>query len=113
MHTRFSSLPSLVAAIALVVGCSSPHDSTLAEYTRWYDNARAQAQAGAMDWSLFYQQSFDRLTALPPSLQQDARLENTVLMLSLARKFEAREIGPQQFALERSALESDLQARLR
>lgn len=115
-HIRFSPLPSLSAlavALAVIVGCSSPRDNTLTEYTRWYDGAVAQAQAGALAWSQFYQQSFDRLTALPPSLQQDARLENTVLMLSLARKFEAREIDPQQFALERTQLESDLQARLR
>lgn len=116
MHTRFSPLHGLcglVAALALAVGCSSPRDNALTEYTRWYDNAVAQAQAGALAWSQFYQQSFDRLTALPPSLQQDARLENTVLMLSIARKYEAQEIGPQQFALERTQLESDLQARLR
>jgi hypothetical protein len=117
VYIRFASLRTglcaLAAALALFVGCSSPHDNALAEYSRWYDGAVAQAQAGALAWSQFYQQSFDRLTALPSSLQQDARLESTVLMLSLARKYEAQEIGAQQFALERTQLETDLQARLR
>ena len=78
-----------------------------------YDGARAQAQAGAMSWSELYKQSFDRLTALPPSLQQDTRLENTVLLLSVARKLESNEISPQQFAMERDDIETQLQARLR
>lgn len=83
------------------------------EFARWHENARAQAQAGALSWSEFYKQSFDRLTALPPSLQQDTRLENTVLLLSTARKYEANEITAQQFASERDHIETQLQARLR
>lgn len=110
------SAPHPWAALALLVGlmgCSSPRDGALEEFSRWHDNARAQAQAGALSWSELYKQSFDRLTALPPSLQQDTRLENTVLLLSTARKFEANEISAQQFAAERNDIESQLQARLR
>lgn len=106
-----------MAAMALVttalLGCSSPRDNALEEFARWHDNARAQAQAGALSWSELYRQSFDRLTALPPSLQQDTRLENTVLLLSMARKFESNEISAQQFASERDDIETQLQARLR
>ncbi len=102
-----------LALLGMLVGCSSPRDGTLEEFSRWHDNARAQAQAGALSWSELYKQSFDRLTALPPSLQQDTRLENTVLLLSMAHKFEANEISAQQFAAERSDIESQLQARLR
>jgi hypothetical protein len=102
-----------LALLGVVAGCSSPRDGALEEFSRWHDNARAQAQAGALSWSELYKQSFDRLTALPPSLQQDTRLENTVLLLSMARKFEANEISAQQFAAERSDIESQLQARLR
>lgn len=97
----------------MLLGCSSPRDGALEEFSRWHDSAHAQAQAGALSWSELYKQSFDRLTALPPSLQQDTRLENTVLLLSMARKFEANEISAQQFAAERSDIESQLQARLR
>ncbi|MBV7540965.1 hypothetical protein KW835_07680 [Acidovorax sp. sic0104] len=96
-----------------MLGCTSPRDGTLDEFARWHDTARAQAQAGTMSWSEFYRQSFDRLTALPPSLQQDTRLENTVLLLSTARKYEAHEITAQQFASERDHIESQLEARLR
>ncbi|KQO12666.1 hypothetical protein ASF11_16155 [Acidovorax sp. Leaf76] len=102
-----------MAVAAAVLGCSSPRDGNLDEFARWHEGARAQAQAGALSWSEFYRQSFDRLTALPPSLQQDTRLENTVLLLSTARKYEAQEISAQQFALERDHIESQLQARLR
>ena len=111
---RFFARP--VAATALLVamgGCTSPRDGSLEEFGRWHDGARAQAQAGALSWSELYKQSFDRLTALPPSLQQDTRLENTVLLLSTARKYEANEITAQQFALEREHIETQLQARLR
>ena len=99
--------------VAALAGCSSPRDVALEEFARWHDNARAQAQAGMLSWSELYKQSFDRLTALPSSLQQDTRLENTVLLLSTARKFEANEIDAQQFAAEREHIETQLQARLR
>lgn len=97
---------------AALMGCSSPRDTTLDEFARWQDSARAQAQAGTLSWSELYRLSFDRLAAMPPSLQQDTRLENTVLLLSTARKFEANEITAQQFAAEREHIETQLQARL-
>ena len=100
-------------AAVLALGCSSTRDGTLDEFVRWHDGARAEAQAGTLSWSEFYRQSFDRLTALPPSLQQDTRLENTVLLLSTARKYEAQEISAQQFSAERDHIERQLQARLR
>lgn len=110
--------PAAVAAMAvslaaLAVACSSPRESSLDEFTRWHDSAKAQAQAGALMWSEFYKQSFDRLTALPPSIQQDTRLENTVLLLSTARKYEASEITALQFNTEREHIETQLEARLR
>ena len=116
-HSRFYVTPmaalALAAALGALQGCSSPRDSALEEFARWQDHARAQAQAGTLGWSDFYRQSFDRLTALPPSLQQDTRLEHTVLMLSTARKFEANELSAQQFAAQRDSFESQLQSRLR
>ncbi|RZJ58256.1 MAG: hypothetical protein EON49_14300 [Acidovorax sp.] len=102
-----------MAVAAVVLGCTSPRDGALDEFSRWHDGARAQAQAGTLTWSEFYRQSFDRLTAMPPSLQQDTRLENTVLLLSTARKYESQEISAQQFASERDHIENQLQARLR
>jgi hypothetical protein len=102
----------MVVLAASLAGCSSPRDNALEEFGRWHDNARAQAEAGRLSWSELYRQSFDRLTALPPSLQQDTRLENTVLLLSTARKYEANEISAQQFASERDHIETQLQARL-
>jgi len=66
-----------------------------------------------LPWSELYKQSFDKLTALPPSIQQDTRLENTVLLLSTARKYEANEITALQFASERDHIEHRLEARLR
>lgn len=114
LRPLFTAHPwAALALLGVLAGCSSPRDGALEEFSRWHDNARAQAQAGALSWSELYKQSFDRLTALPPSLQQDTRLENTVLLLSMARKFEANEISAQQFAAERSDIESQLQARLR
>ena len=104
---------ALLALAAVAAGCTSPKEGAVDEFARWHENARAQAQAGALSWSEFYKQSFDRLTALPPSLQQDTRLENTVLLLSTARKYEANEITAQQFASERDHIETQLQARLR
>ncbi|CAN7285689.1 hypothetical protein [Acidovorax sp. LjRoot117] len=113
-HTLRNAWPiAAMAVAAAVLGCSSPRDGNLDEFARWHEGARAQAQAGTLSWSEFYRQSFDRLTALPPSLQQDTRLENTVLLLSTARKYEAQEISAQQFASERDHIESQLQARLR
>lgn len=114
-YSPISASRLLVAAVLLaaVTGCSSPRDVALEEFTRWHDRARAQAQAGMLTWSELYKQSFDRLTALPSSLQQDTRLENTVLLLSTARKYEANEIDAQQFAAEREHIETQLQARLR
>jgi hypothetical protein len=109
------ALTPVVLVLALA-GCSTPQtpeDATLDEFARWHENARAQAQAGALRWSDLYKQSFDRLTALPPSLQQDTRLENTVLLLSTARKYEANEMSAQQFASERDHIETRLEARLR
>ena len=103
----------MAALLALGLGCTSPRDGAMDEFSRWHDNAHAQAQAGALGWSEFYKQSFDRLTALPSSLSQDRRLENTVLLLSTARKFESHEISAQQFAVERTDIETQLQARLR
>jgi hypothetical protein len=95
------------------VACSAPQDHALEEFSQWHDNARLQARAGLLRWSELYRESFDRLTALPSSFQQDSRLENTVLLLSTARKFEANEITAQQFAAEQGAIEARLQARLR
>jgi hypothetical protein len=106
------AVPAIAIAMALI-GCTSPRDVALDEFTRWHDGARAEAQAGTLSWSELYKQSFDRLTALPPSLQQDTRLENTVLLLSTARKYEANEIDAQQFAIEREHIETQLEARLR
>ena len=102
-----------VSLSALLAGCSSPREGSLDEFARWHDNAKAQAQAGALMWSEFYKQSFDRLTALPPSMQQDTRLENTVLLLSTARKYESSEITALQFNTEREHIETQLEARLR
>lgn len=122
MNPRFLNLdrkgPAAAAAMALAlaalaVACSSPRESSLDEFTRWHDSAKAQAQAGALMWSEFYKQSFDRLTALPPSIQQDTRLENTVLLLSTARKYESSEITAMQFNSERESIETQLEARLR
>ena len=99
-----------------VAGCSTPQgpeETTLDAFTRWQESARAQAHAGVLRWSELYKESFDRLTALPPSLQQDTRLENTVLLLSTARKYEANEMSAQQFASERDHIETQLEARLR
>lgn len=123
MNPRFLILdrksPAVLAATlavslsALLAGCSSPRDASLDEFARWHDSAKAQAQAGALAWSEFYKQSFDRLTALPPSMQQDTRLENTVLLLSTARKYESSEITAMQFNTERESIETQLEARLR
>ncbi|MCE1194260.1 MAG: hypothetical protein LWW96_19110 [Acidovorax sp.] len=110
---HFSSFLWAAALAGALSGCAHPRDGTLEEFARWHDNARAEAEAGLLSWSELYKQSFDRLTALPPSLQQDTRLENTVLLLSTARKFEAHEISAQQFATERDHIETQLQARLR
>lgn len=114
LHSFRTTWPLVaVMAAVLALGCSSTRDGTLDEFVRWHDGARAEAQAGTLSWSEFYRQSFDRLTALPPSLQQDTRLENTVLLLSTARKYEAQEISAQQFSAERDHIERQLQARLR
>lgn len=114
LHSFRTTWPLVaVMAAVLAMGCSSTRDGTLDEFVRWHDGARAEAQAGTLSWSEFYRQSFDRLTALPPSLQQDTRLENTVLLLSTARKYEAQEISAQQFSAERDHIERQLQARLR
>lgn len=114
LHSFRTTWPLVaVMAAVLALGCSSTRDGTLDEFVRWHDGARAEAQAGTLSWSEFYRQSFDRLTALPPSLQQDTRLENTVLLLSTARKYEAQEISAQQFSAERDYIERQLQARLR
>ena len=114
LHSFRTTWP-LVAVMpaVLALGCSNTRDGTLHEFVRWHDGARAEAQAGTLSWSEFYRQSFDRLTALPSSLQQDTRLENTVLLLSTARKYEAQEISAQQFSAERDHIERQLQARLR
>jgi hypothetical protein len=103
----------VTALLGVLAGCSSPRDSSLEEFAHWHDGARALAEAGMLGWSELYKQSFDRLTALPSSLQQDTRLENTVLLLSTARKYEAQELSAQQFASERDHIETQLQARLR
>ena len=105
-----------MALLVALGGCSTPQsseDATLDAFTRWHESARAQAHAGVLRWSDLYKESFDRLTALPPSLQQDTRLENTVLLLSTARKYEANEMSAQQFASERDHIETQLEARLR
>lgn len=106
-------LLALTTVTAALVSCTSTRDVALEEFARWHDNARAQAQAGTLPWSELYKQSFDRLTALPPSIQQDTRLENTVLLLSTALKYEANEIDAQQFAIQREHWETQLQERLR
>ena len=114
LHSFRTTWPLVaVMAAVLALGCSSTRDGTLDEFVRWHDGARAEAQAGTLSWSEFYRQSFDRLTALPSSLQQDTRLENTVLLLSTARKYEAQEISAQQSSAERDHIERQLQARLR
>lgn len=46
-------------------------------------------------------------------MQQDTRLENTVLLLSTARKYESSEITALQFNTERENIETQLEARLR
>lgn len=105
---------SALAALALgLAACSAPQDRALEEFAQWHDSARTQARAGVLRWSELYRESFDRLTALPSSFQQDSRLENTVLLLSTARKFEANEMTAQQFAVEQSDIEARLQARLK
>lgn len=109
---RFRFLAGLVL-VGSLWGCSSPRDNAWEEFSRWHDGAHAQAQAGSMSWTEFYKQSFDRLAAMPSSFQQDKRLENTVLLLSTARKFEAKEISAQQFALQRTDIETQLQAATR
>ena len=123
MNPRFltpdrKSMAALAATLAvslsaLLASCSSPREGSLDEFAHWHDKAKAQAQAGALMWSEFYKQSFDRLTALPPSMQQDTRLENTVLLLSTARKYESSEITALQFNTEREHIETQLEARLR
>ena len=111
-RTAMARALAAIAVMAAAAGCTSPRDGSLEEYVRWHDGAYARAQAGLLRWSELYKQSFDRLTALPPSLQQDTRLENTILLLSTARKYEANEISAQQVVLERQSIENQLQARL-
>jgi hypothetical protein len=113
LSSRCKASFAALALLAGMAGCTSPRDATLDEFARWQQDARVQAQAGALSWSEFYKQSFDRLTAMSPSLQQDTQLENTVLLLSTARKFEAAEMSAQQFAQEREHIETRLEARLR
>lgn len=93
-------------------GCAEPSDSGWAAFVAWQQDARRQALEGVLHWSTLYQQSFDRLTAMPPSMAQDTYLENTVLLLSVARKYEAREMDAQQFAQVREQIERQLAARL-
>lgn len=120
-HTRNEGAPGDmgwsgpgVAALAAVLVCTTPFGGTLDDdYQQWYDNTRQQAQSGRLAWSQFYQLNYDRLTALPPSLQQDARIESTLLLLSIARKYEADELSAPQFTSTRMHLEERLQERLR
>ena len=100
-------------ALGFLGGCASHAEESVEAFSRWHDTARRQAEKGALQWSDFYQQSFDRLAALSPSLQQDTLLEKTVLLLSHARKYEARELTSQQFDAERAVIETQLAARLR
>lgn len=113
-HLRTLLYPTAAAAMALgcLGGCSTPSEGSLEAFSRWHDSAHRHAENGALQWSDFYQQSFDRLSALTPSLQQDARLEKTTLLLSHARKYEARELTPQQFNAERQVIETQLAARM-
>lgn len=103
---------ALAASLGLS-GCAEPADSGWTSFMAWQQDARRQALQGVLHWSALYQQSFDRLTALPPSMAQDTYLENTVLLLSVARKYEAREMDAQQFAQAREQIERQLAARLR
>lgn len=109
--------PGLMAAGALLIsvclaGCTRPRDGW-EEFARWHDTSVAQAEAGLLRWSELYQQSFDRLAALPPSFRQDSSLEQTVLLLSNAQKYEAAEISAQQFNTERQLIEQRQWALLR
>lgn len=99
------------SAAALLASCATTAES-LHGYRQWDTSARAQAQAGSLTWSAYYQQAFDRLTAIPPSLEQDTRLEATVNLLSLARKHDAGDITAAQFDAQRTAIEAALQQRL-
>ncbi|KAF1043356.1 hypothetical protein [Xylophilus sp.] len=103
------------AAALLAAGCATHPSAAGGEwggYHRWQQAALAEAQQGTLAWSSYYQQSFDRLTVLPPSLEQDARLEATVNLLSLARKRDAGEIAPDAFEQQRAVLEARLAQRL-
>jgi tRNA isopentenyl-2-thiomethyl-A-37 hydroxylase MiaE len=104
---------TVVVVLMALAGCSSTQGDSLQEFARWQSEARIQAATGRLSWTDFYSQSFDRLTAMAPSLQQDTRLENTVLLLSTARKYEAQELTAHQFAAERETIESRLMSRLR
>lgn len=113
-RARRAACTALALACALgLAGCAEPTDRGWSSFVAWEQNARRQALEGVLHWSALYQQSFDRLTALPPSMAQDTYLENTVLLLSVARKFEAREMDAQQFAQTREQIEQQLAARLR
>lgn len=107
-----AALAAGLACLALA-GCAPRSDGALADFLQWQQEARTQAQAGMLRWTALYQQSFDRLTDLPSSMAQDAYLENTVLLLSMARKYEARELDAQQFAQAREQIEQQIAARLR
>lgn len=118
-HLRWAAGRTALCAMALVAGlglsgCVERADASgWASFVAWQQDARRQALDGMLHWSALYQQSFDRLTALPPSMAQDTYLENTVLLLSVARKYEAREMDAQQFAQAREQIERQLAARLR
>ena len=48
LRSLFTAHPwAALALLGVLMGCSSPRDGALEEFSRWHDNARAQAQAGA------------------------------------------------------------------
>ena len=48
LRSLFTAHPwAALALLGVLMGCSSPRDGALEQFSRWHDNARAQAQAFA------------------------------------------------------------------
>ena len=82
----------------LLTACASPQQKAqVAEFYNWQSTRQAQANAGKVQWSVYYTELWTRLSQMPDDPQKPLAMSTTAELIPIARNYEAGKITKEQF----------------
>ncbi len=93
----YRTLFTLLFAL-LLTACASPQQKAqVAEFYNWQSSRQAQANAGKVQWSVYYTELWTRLGQMPDDPQKPQIMATTAELVPLARRYESGQITKEQF----------------